>query len=127
MTDQNIDPVLGRGDATPSEQIDTFPVDGPIDQISFRSSELTAVCPVTEQPDFYSIMIMYRPDDRCIETKSLKLYLRTFEGVGIFAEHLAPKIAQHLSSAVGVPVAVTLEQQLRGGIVTTVTAPGSVT
>jgi hypothetical protein len=46
------DPVLGRPDATPSEQIDTFGVEGSLDLVHFRSSELTAVCPVTGQPDF---------------------------------------------------------------------------
>jgi len=53
------------------------------------------------------------------------LYLRTFDGRGIFAEHLAPKVAGHLADAVGVPVMVTVAQQVRGGIVTTVTATGS--
>jgi 7-cyano-7-deazaguanine reductase len=83
------DPVLGRPGATPSDQIDTFEVDGHVDLVHFHSSELTAVCPVTSQPDFYSIDIEYVPATSCIETRSLKLYLRTFDGRGIFAEHLA--------------------------------------
>ena len=94
------DPVLGRPDATPSEQIDTFGVEGSLDLVHFRSSELTAVCPVTGQPDFYSIDIEYLPAPECIETRSLKLYLRT----------------------VDVSVMVRLIQQVRGGITTTVTA-----
>ncbi len=88
----------------------------------FRSTELTAVCPVTEQSDFYTIDIEYMPVDRCIESKSLKLYLRTFDGVGIFAEHLAPRIAGHLAGAVDTTVTVTLQQGVRGGITTTVSA-----
>ena len=118
-------PVLGRPDAEPGPQIDTFPVDatwGRLDLVHFRSTELIAACPVTDQPDFYSIDIEYTPVDRCIETKSLKLYLRTFDGVGIFAEHLAPRIAGHLAGAVGTPVTVVLEQGVRGGITTSVTA-----
>ena len=118
------DPVLGRPGATPSDQIDTFEVDGHVDLVHFHSSELTAVCPVTSQPDFYSIDIEYVPATSCIETRSLKLYLRTFDGRGIFAEHLAPLIAGHLADAVEVPVTVRLSQQVRGGITTTVTATG---
>ncbi|HIE67951.1 MAG TPA: 7-cyano-7-deazaguanine reductase [Acidimicrobiia bacterium] len=113
------EPVLGRPDATPGDQIDTFRVEGPLDLVHFHSSELTAVCPVTDQPDFYTIDIEYVPGSRCIETKSIKLYLRTFDNRGIFAEHLA--------NAVGVPVTVGLAQQVHGGIVTTVTATGTPT
>jgi len=115
-------PVLGRADAEPGPQIDTFPVDASVQLVRFHSTELTALCPVTEQPDFYTIDIEYTPLDRCIESKSLKLYLRTFSGTGIYAEHLAPRIADHLAAAVGTPVTVTLEQGIRGGITTTVSA-----
>ena len=121
------EPVLGRPDATPGDQIDTFRVEGPLDLVHFHSSELTAVCPATDQPDFYTIDIEYVPGSRCIETKSLKLYLRTFDNRGIFAEHLAPEIARHLANAVGVPVTVGLAQQVRGDIVTTETATGTPT
>ena len=62
------------------------------------------------------------PTSECIETRSLKLYLRTFDGREIFAEHLAPLIAGHLADTVDVPVMVRLTQQMRGGITTTVTA-----
>lgn len=119
------EPVLGRPDAVPSVQLDTFELQGPLDLVHFRSSELTAVCPVTDQPDFYTIDIEYVPGSCCIETKSLKLYLRTFDGRGIFAEHLAPEIAAHLADAVAAPVSVALTQQTRGGIITTVTATGT--
>ncbi|MEE2630416.1 MAG: 7-cyano-7-deazaguanine reductase [Actinomycetota bacterium] len=118
------EPVLGRPNATPGDQIDTFRVEGPLDLVHFHSSELTASCPVTDQPDFYSIEIEYVPVTMCIETRSLKLYLRTFDGRGIFAEHLAPLIAGHLAEAVEVPVKVHLTQQVRGGITTSVTTTG---
>ena len=77
-----------------------------------------------EEKNAATVTIRYTPDHRCIETKSLKLYLMTFQGTGIFAEHLAPRIARHLAAAVAVPVAVTLQQQVRGGIVTKVQATG---
>ena len=107
------EPVLGRPNATPSDQIGTFRVEGPLDIVHFHS----AVCPVTDQPDFYTIDIEYVPGSCCIETKSPKLYLQTFDNRGVFAEHLA--------EAVGVPVTVGLAQQVRGGLVTTVTATGT--
>ena len=116
------EPVLGRPDAVPSDQIDTFPPDGPVDHITFTTSELVAECPITAGPDFYELEVSYTPVDQCIETKSLKLYLQTFAGVGIFAEHLGPRIAGHLARAVGVPVTVQLRQQVRGGITTTVSS-----
>lgn len=114
------EPVLGRPDARPSEQIDTFPLSGRLDRVVFSSGELTAHCPVTNSPDFYEIQISYEPGEVCIESKSLKLYLQTFAGRGIFAEHLGPEIAGHLADATGVPVRVELRQQVRGGITTTV-------
>jgi 7-cyano-7-deazaguanine reductase len=114
------EPVLGRADAAPSEQIDTFPLEGPVDRVTFTTSELIAECPVTGGPDFYDLEVSYSPADRCIESKSLKLYLQTFAGHGIFAEHLAPAIGRHLAAAVGVPVTVELRQQVRGGITTVV-------
>ncbi len=121
MTSDSPEPVLGRP-AEPSTQIDTFALQGAVDEVVFTSNELTAVCPMTDQPDFYEVVIRYQPKERCIETKSLKLYLRTFDGQGIFAEHLAPAIASHLAEAVQTTVTVELRQQVRGGIVTDVTA-----
>ena len=84
------EPVLGRPNATPSDQIGTFRVEGPTDLV--HSSELTALCPVTDQPDFYTIDIEYVPGSCCIETKSPNLYLRTFDNRGVFAEHLAKQL-----------------------------------
>ena len=49
------------------------------------SDELTAVCPITAQPDFYVARIVYRPKALCLESKSLKLYLARFRNEGAFA------------------------------------------
>ena len=116
------EPDLGRHDARQSEQVDTFPTAEPLDEVTFESSELLAICPVTDSPDVYDIAITYTPRTLCIETKSLKLYLETFRARGIFAEHLAPLIAGHLAETVGTTVNVSLRQHVRGGIVTTVSA-----
>ena len=83
-------------------------MEGSLDLAHFHSSELTAVCPVTGQPDFYSIDIEYLATSECIETRSLELYLRTFDSRGTFGEHLAPLIAGHLAGAVDVPVMIRL-------------------
>src|SRR5947209_390206 len=56
-------------------------------EIEITCPEFTAVCPKTGQPDFGTIILTYVPADRCIELKSLKLYLVDFRNRGIFYEH----------------------------------------
>jgi 7-cyano-7-deazaguanine reductase len=84
------------------------------------SDELTAVCPVTEQPELYVARMEYWPGELCIESKSLKLYLSGYRNEGHFCEALAVKIRDDLAQALGLPpekVCVTLEQKARSGIV----------
>ena len=50
--------------------------------ITFDCPEFTSVCPVTGQPDFGTLVIEYVPDEFCIESKSLKLYLGAFRNEG---------------------------------------------
>ena len=54
--------------------------------IEFDCPEYTSLCPVTGQPDFGHIIIRYVPDKRCIESKSLKLYLYSFRNASTFHE-----------------------------------------
>ena len=77
---------------------------------------MSALCPVTSQPDWYRVQIAYVPRERCIESKSLKLYLQSFRNEGIFCEAFAVRIAGELSEALGCPVDVTVIQKARGGI-----------
>ena len=85
--------------------------------------EFTSVCPKTGQPDFATLTILYVPDRRCVELKSLKFYLQQFRNEGIFYEHVTNRILDDL-------VAVVHPRQMRlvatftprGGISTTVTA-----
>lgn len=110
-------------DPITADGLDTVPVvPGSVDEVVFATDELTSFCPVTGQPDFYSVRISYCPSARSLESKSLKLYLAHFRETGIYAEALAAQIAADLAPAVGVPVAVVLEQQMRGGLVLTVKA-----
>ena len=54
--------------------------------IEFDCPEYTSLCPVTGQPDFGHIIVRYVPDKKCIESKSLKLYLYSFRNTNTFHE-----------------------------------------
>ena len=85
--------------------------------------EFTSVCPKTGQPDFGTLTITYVPAARCVELKSLKLYLQQFRNEGIFYEHATNRILDDLV-AVLKPRSMTFAAAFtpRGGITTTVTA-----
>lgn len=84
--------------------------------------EFTSVCPKTGQPDFGTLTITYTPEVRCVELKSLKLYLQRFRNEGIFYEHVTNRILDDLV-AVLAPRRLRLAAAFtpRGGISTTVT------
>jgi len=65
-------------------------------EVKFTTSEVTSLCPITGQPDFYCVDITYIPDRRCLESKSLKLYLFSFRQSGMFAEEMANRILEDL-------------------------------
>jgi len=54
--------------------------------INIKIPEFTCICPVTGQPDFATIHIKYIADKKCIESKSLKLYIQSYRNFGIFYE-----------------------------------------
>lgn len=104
-------------------ELEVIRVDPNVSEIVFEIEDMTSVCPVTGQPDFESVKILVNPDMFTVETKTLKLYLETYRNQGIFAEHLAAKLANDLQAALGARrVEVTVRQHTRGGIVTKVTA-----
>jgi 7-cyano-7-deazaguanine reductase len=81
------------------------------------SKEVTAVCPVTGQPDWYEVEIEYAPDKKCIESKTMKLYLQSFRQEGLFCEAFADKIAEDVFQAIlPVSVDVRVTQVPRGGV-----------
>lgn len=113
---------LGHKTDAPTKSLDTFSAPN-VAEVSFTSSELTAFCPVTHQPDFYTVSIRYAPGALCVESKSLKLYLQSFRDTAQFAEAMAAEIADDLFSALSPKsVEVGLTQQVRGGLVLKVTA-----
>jgi 7-cyano-7-deazaguanine reductase len=90
-------------------------------EIRFEAPEFTCLCPKTGQPDFATLRIRYVPDRRCVELKSLKLYLWSFRDEGHFHEAVANRILDDLV-AVLAPRRMTLEADffVRGGIRTVV-------
>lgn len=84
--------------------------------------EFTSVCPKTGQPDFGVLTLTYVPDRKCVELKSLKMYLQQFRNEGIFYEHATNRILDDLVSALA-PRHMTLVAAFtpRGGITTSVT------
>ena len=113
--------VLGRETHGPigAEQLDAVPWShGDTDAtVEFTTNELTATCPLTGQPDFYELKLIYRPKETLIESKSLKLFLWGFRDRGIFAEDLAATLLKDLVAACDpVEMTVDLTQQVRGGL-----------
>jgi 7-cyano-7-deazaguanine reductase len=109
--------ILGSDMRTPVRALETFAAPQALSWVLLESDELTSVCPVTGQPDFASVSIGYQPNGRCLESKSLKLYLWSFREEPIFGEGLAARIAQDVAEATAaVRVEVTLRQAVRGGI-----------
>ena len=89
--------------------------------ITFATREVTSLCPITGQPDFYRVTITYAPNRLCLESKSLKLYLFSFRQSGMFAEAMANRILDDLVKACG-PRWMEVESVMnpRGGIGLTV-------
>lgn len=113
--------VLGRETRGPigAEQLHTVPWNhGGADAfVEFSTNELTAICPVTGQPDFYELKLSYRPGTRLLESKAMKLYLWGYRDRGIFAEDLAAILLQDLVAACEPEeMIVDLTQQVRGGL-----------
>jgi len=109
----------------PSRELVTFDNPNPDRDYVVRHvcPEYTAICPVTGQPDFGTIVVVYVPDRRCIELKSLKLYLWSFRNEGHFFEQATNQILEDLVRACA-PRRMTVigRFNVRGGITTTVVA-----
>ena len=107
----------------PSKKIETFTNPNPERsyEITMSCPEFTCLCPMTGQPDFATIRVSYVPDTRCIELKSLKLYLWSYRDEGVFHEAVTNKILDDLVAAID-PRRITVEGDfmVRGGIHTVV-------
>jgi 7-cyano-7-deazaguanine reductase len=115
---------------TSPENMNLFPLEtfaykyvGKETRISFTSSEFTAICPFSDFPDFATLKIEYVPNERCIELKSLKLYINSFRNVKIFHEHVVNKFLDDFVQACD-PISVDIEGEfnVRGNIKTVIRA-----
>jgi len=91
--------------------------------IDFEIPEFTAICPFSDFPDFAVIHLKYVPRERCIELKSLKLYINSFREVKVFHEHVINIILEDFVRACD-PLKVELEGDfhVRGNIKTIIRA-----
>jgi 7-cyano-7-deazaguanine reductase len=96
--------------------LDVFSKPENVVEVTLVGDELTAFCPITHQPDFYSYEVRYWPVASCIESKTFKLMIGSYRDQAAFAETLASDIAQQIHDATGARSEVTLTQQVRGGV-----------
>ena len=86
-----------------------------------RIPEFTCLCPKTGQPDFATLYLEYVPDAKCVELKSLKLYIWSYRDEGAFHEAVTNRILDDLVQATKPRfMRLTAEFYVRGGIYTTV-------
>lgn len=118
--------VLPKRNVTqPANSLDSFknPRPGRNFTVEFKTEEFTCLCPMTGQPDFAHIKIIYVPNKLCVESKSLKLYLWNFRNKGAFHEEVVNQILDDLIKTLE-PKWILIEGNflIRGGINTTVIA-----
>jgi len=116
--------------STPRAEMNLFPLDtfsyefpGREIKIKFEIPEFTAICPFSDFPDFAVIRLEYVPNERCVELKSLKLYINSFRNIKIFHEHVVNVILEDFVRACD-PLSVEIEGDfhIRGNIKTVVRA-----
>jgi 7-cyano-7-deazaguanine reductase len=107
----------------PSKSLESFanPSPGRDYLIRMRIPEFTCLCPKTGQPDFATLFLDYVPDRKCVELKSLKLYVWSFRNEGVFHEAVTNRIADDLARLLS-PRVLRLAARffVRGGITTSV-------
>ena len=117
-------------ESTPVEEMDLYPLDtfpyeypGREITVSFEIPEFTAICPFSDFPDFATLKLDYVPNERCVELKSLKLYVNSFRSVKIFHEHVINKVLEDFVAACD-PLSAELvgDFNIRGNIKTVVRA-----
>jgi len=99
--------------------LDTFPYEYPGKDIviNIDTDEFTAVCPWSGLPDFATIKIDYTPDKLILELRSLKYYLLSYRGVGIYQEHVVNRILEDLVCLTKPKwMKVVADYRVRGGI-----------
>jgi len=111
--------LLGQNVRQPVRKLETFPNQHPGRPyvVTLVCDEFTCLCAATGQPDFATITIHYIPDQRIVESKSLKLYLWSFRDEGHFHEHVTNLILDDLVQALDpIKCEVIGDFKVRGGI-----------
>lgn len=100
--------------------LETFPYEGPDQEIVTETDEFSAVCPFSGLPDQARLVIRYVPTDRCVELKSLKYYVMSYRSVGIYQEHATARLAEDLQRLLKArTITVSTRYNVRGGFLTT--------
>jgi len=108
-----------------AKKLETFPNPTPLRDyhIHMEIPEFTCLCPKTGQPDFATLILDYIPDRKCVELKSLKLYIWSYRNQGAFHEAVTNRILDDLVAAVKPRyMRLTAKFYVRGGIFTNVVA-----
>jgi 7-cyano-7-deazaguanine reductase len=111
--------------AEPSTHLETFANPTPERDYAIRMTipEFSCLCPKTGQPDFATLKLEYVPDQRCVELKSLKLYIWSFRDRGAFHEAVTNEMLNDLLAATAPRfMRLVAEFNVRGGIFTTIAA-----
>ena len=107
----------------PNHDLEVFTNPNPEQDYTVRIDipEFTCLCPVTGQPDFATLQLEYVPDSKCVELKSLKLYIWSYRDQGAFHEAVTNKIKQDLVDMLAPRfLRITGKFNVRGGLYTTV-------
>jgi len=110
---------------SPSKTLDTFSNPNPERdyEIRFECPEFTCLCPKTGQPDFATLFLDYVPDRKCVELKSLKLYIWSYRNEGAFHEAVTNRICDDLVKLLSPRfLRLVARFHVRGGIFTSVVA-----
>jgi 7-cyano-7-deazaguanine reductase len=102
---------------TPLPKIECFENQFKHYDITISIPEYTSVCPRSGLPDFGTITIRYTPDQRCVELKSLKMYILAYRNLGIFYENAVNRILRDfIKASKPIQAVVTGEFNVRGGM-----------
>lgn len=108
---------------SPAKKLEIFPNPAPHRdyQVHMEIPEFTCLCPKTGQPDFATLILDFVPDKKCVELKSLKLYIGSYRDQGAFHEAVTNQIADDLIKAMQPRfLRLTAKFYVRGGIFTNV-------
>lgn len=111
-----------------SSVLETFPYEGPDQEIVTTTGEFSAVCPYSGLPDIATLTLQYVPSTCCVELKSLKYYMMSYRNVGIFQEHATARFALDLQQVLRAKrLTISTRYNVRGGFETTcsVTLPAT--